>query len=277
MNTYFYPETIRSVITAFGNLFNDIQVKKYDKDGNALKTMSVPIRFGPVDKIYDSRTQDDSGKFYVKLPRLAYKLENITYDPERQTSVNTVRQWYSESLGLNSYDEFFSDPVPTPVNYNFVLHIRSENIGNWAQIIEQIFPYFRPSLYLRLKEFSFLNVERDLKVSFEGDVSPNMPDEVESESIRELRSELRFTVQGMMYYPVSSTKIIKSIESRYFVDTVSSAAPTSANAFQVEAYNTSGFFATSAGDQPDNIPTSGYDFSGFSNDQNMWYFTSAND
>ena len=72
-----------------------------------------------------------------------------------------------------------------------------------------------------VKEFSFLNIERDLKIVFAGDVSPDFGDSYERETDRMIEVSLQFTVEGFLYLPVSTNKIIKIINSEYFIDDVS--------------------------------------------------------
>lgn len=256
MKTYYYPNTIYNVSVAFLNMFNDIVVKKYDRSNNVVKSISVPIRLGPVDKMHDSRREDyniTNEPFYMTLPRMAVVGPQLSYNPERATSVNTVRHFYNETLGLDLLSDFHSDPHPTPYDFQYDLHIRSQDMVYYAQILENILPYFNPSRSLRVKEFSFLNVERSLIVKFNGDASLETNEEMGESEIDQYSTVLSFVVEGWMYYPKFESSIIKKINSKYYVNTTGDYT----DGYKTEEYETSGYTGTSA--FPDVYETSGYD------------------
>jgi len=267
---YYFPRTIQNVTTGFFTIFDNIQVKKYDKDGIEIATKDVPIRWGVIDKHRDMRKEDfdtPEYQYYLKLPRMAITGPNLTYNSDRACDVNGVRQHYSDILDLNDVDSFYSDPVPAPYDYNYTLQIKCNSMDYMNQILEQILPYFNPDTFIRVKEFSFLNIERDLKVTMGGGVSPDFdPFEQNEETRRIINASIDFTVEGFMYLPISSTKIIKFIDSQYFV-----------NNTVTDSYSTSGFEGTSAGDVPNDVPSDGFNFSGYSESDNVYYYTSASE
>ena len=181
MLTFYYPQTYRMIVTALLDMFNDMRVVKYDKDGNAIAEKMVPITFAPREKFHDDRTENHwvdaqnvqhGNRYYLTVPRLALKPNGIMYDGDRATGVNQWRFWNSETpvdpTISTTMTKVLSDYQPTPYNYNFELSIMSDSQDYFAQIIENILPYFNPQLMLRVKEFSFLNIERDLRVSMDG-------------------------------------------------------------------------------------------------------------
>lgn len=276
MLDFYYSEVIKRCCIAFSDIFNDIVIKKYNSAGTIIAEKKVPIAFGHRDKYWDIRKEAEIGKkYYLTLPRLSFTLDGIEYDPERAMSVNTLREVYSESLGLSNIDSVFTDPSPAPYNLSFTLYLKAESMGNFSQIIENILPYFSPSIYLRIREFPFLNIERDLKLTLNGSVNLEFTDDQEETNRRELNSSLNFTLNAWMYSPYTTSKIIKVINSRYYIDQVTSATPTSADAFLVDAYNTSGFWKTSGGILSGTPSESQYDFSAYNTDGECYTFTSA--
>jgi len=268
MNSWYYPRTIRNITLAFTDLFNDLVVKRLDDSGIISKEIKVPIKFGPVNKFSQLIKESESGKeYYIKLPGLAVTLDGVNYASDRATGVNEERFFYDVDMGLDNLTEFYSDVQPTPYDFSYSLHILTESMDDFSQIMENILPYFNPSLDLRVKEFSFLNVERDLKVSQVG-ISTEFLDPQSENEKRYVNGSIQFTVKGYMYRPVSSAKIIKEIESKYFVNGVD--IDTSRSDILVSSYNTSGFNDTSAAES---IPTSAYDVSG--SDGNVIYLINS--
>ena len=249
MIKYFYPETIYSVTNALLDMFNDITIYKFEKDGTIKETYDVPITFSPVEKMHQARREEESGKkYYIQLPRLALVFNGHNFAPERAKSLNYQRFWNEYSVsGVDGYrnnisagiEKIFTDYEPPPRNYYFSLYIWADGFREYSQIIENICPYFTPKNTLRVKEFQFLNIERDLQVEM-GSVAADYGDDLDANNMRQIRSVIDLTVEGYMYKPFDASKVVKYIDSQYF---------TLPNNVKVGAYRTTGY--TSASEMPD--------------------------
>ena len=86
--TYFYNETIKRSISVFGTLFNNIDIKKTQSDGTVLTQQKVPISYGPKQKFLLRLTEDakqrDGAVTSISLPRMAFEMTGLEYDPSRQ-------------------------------------------------------------------------------------------------------------------------------------------------------------------------------------------------
>jgi len=219
MEEFYYPKTIRNIVVAVNDMFNNIQVKRYDSSNNVVKTINVPITFGPVKKFQQIREESEDGtKYYLQLPRLAIVLNGITYSADRATGVNEVRYWFDQSLGISATNTFSTDIQPTPYDFSFTLYVRTDSLTDFSQIMENILPYFNPSLYLRVKEFSFLNIERDLQVTLDSVTPEFISEEIADDTTRQINGQVGFVVKGFLYRPIASSKIIKIINTGYFID-----------------------------------------------------------
>ena len=264
MEQFYYPKTIRGITVALLDMFNNIQIKKYDKAGTVLKTINVPITFAPHEKYQQIiKERENNQKYYLTIPRLALVLNGITYSSERAVGANETRHWLNSTVGLDNSDTFWEDYQPTPYDFNYTLFVRTDSLTDFSQIMENILPYFNPSLYLRLKEFSFLNIERDLQVTLES-VNPDFTPEQSDDITRMVNADISLIVKGFMYRPISSKKIIKVIQSQYFIyegdieDTVLS-----------DYFNTSGAEALSAAPDSALYQTSG------TREDGIFHFTSG--
>ena len=252
MLTYYYARTGRSIAIALMDMFNDMRVVKYDKDGNALEENPVYVTYAPRDKVFDDRTENNyvdasnvqhGERYYLKTPRIAIKPTGITRDSSRAKAANQWRYWNIVN-GMQVDDsnlyQVLSDYEPTPYNFGFEVSIMTRSMDYFYQIIENILPYFNDKLPLRVKEFSFLNIERDLMVSMDG-LNLDFSDEMGEFDVRECNGTMNFVVEGYMYRPFVWSKIIKIINSNYFCgDSTVTQIPL------VDRYQTSAF-ATSAG------------------------------
>ena len=86
----FYHQTIRKYVALFGTLFNDINIEKKDSGGNVLSRQKVPISYGPKQKFLIRLREDPSldRQVAIQLPRLAFEMSGIAYDPIRK--LNTI-------------------------------------------------------------------------------------------------------------------------------------------------------------------------------------------
>lgn len=248
MKYYYYPHTIRNIIVAFSDVFNQMYVYRYKADKTTIaKIIPVPVKFGPAEKYHLFDMQRKSGKkYYLSVPAISIDMKSPEYDSSRATSVNEVRQWADKDVPSALIDEFWEDVQPTPYNLNFDVSIRTESYDDFCQILENILPYFNPAIHLRVKEFSFLNMERNIKVNLNS-VNFDMPTEMTEEDYRFVNASLSFTAYAYLYRPIDYAKAIKYINARLMSDTYTwsdniSAVATSAigTSASPETFTTSG-------------------------------------
>ena len=47
---YSYNQTLRKMTIAFGQIFNNIQIKRKDSSDNVIQTLKVPLAYAPKEK-----------------------------------------------------------------------------------------------------------------------------------------------------------------------------------------------------------------------------------
>ncbi|QIG65704.1 tail terminator [Ochrobactrum phage vB_OspM_OC] len=139
----FYHSLTRNYIIMFGNIFNDITVRRFDRDGKIAQNIPVPVRYGPKSKyVVDALTPPEGERVSLKLPMMSFYDANIVHDPERQTNpVHIVAD--NDPQLERSLNKMF---VPVPYRMTMELSIITKNVEDGAMIIEQILPFFTPSL-----------------------------------------------------------------------------------------------------------------------------------
>ena len=119
---YFFADTLRSVIIGFGNFFNNLYVVRYDEHGEPIKKIQVPLKFGPRMKSHDYRVEQETGKkYYIPLPNLTYRIDSVSFAPDRYAGGGEDRGFYSNYFEKNGVDyllanKFWSDVQPVPVD-----------------------------------------------------------------------------------------------------------------------------------------------------------------
>jgi hypothetical protein len=216
IGNYFYNESTRNVVVGFGSIFNNIQLAKKDSSGNVTQTMKVPLAYGPKQK-WLSRLREDPNlnkKVAVTLPRIGFEISGLEYDSARK--LNKMVKVKKVADGADNTD-LKSGFMPVPYNVNFELFIMSKNSDDALQILEQILPYFQPEYTVTLREVPELDIIRDVPVTLTG---INYEDDYEGDfaSRRAIIYTLSFTAKYYLYGPVTSQKIIRSVQVDQYTD-----------------------------------------------------------
>ena len=220
---YFFNHSIRNLLVAFMSAFNNIHVKRYDDEGNVSKDILVPIKFGPMSKYFQRRTEDGSMKrYYVQLPTMAVMLNGFSFAADRSTS-SRVRRYLSNPEYFDTVNELtdasdpqrvITDMMPTPCDTSFSLHIKTESFMDFTQIVEQIAPWFNPSCYLQVKEFNSHNLNRNVCVTLEG-LETEFTEPVEEEGKRYVNGTMNFKADYWFYKPIGNAGVIEKIKMHY--------------------------------------------------------------
>ena len=222
-NRQFYHETVRSIIVGFGTLFNDIHVVRKNNSGVVTQSMKVPLAYGPKQK-WLQRLDQDAGldsKVAITLPRLGFEIQDLAYDPARK--LNRVQKFKKVKSSSDDTNKIDSQYMPVPYNLNIQLYAMAKNSDDALQIVEQVLPYFQPDYTLTIKDMEAMGIARDIPIvlnsinyedSYRGDYAER----------RAIIYTLDFTTKFYLYGPVTSSKVIKTVQVDQYTD-MPSAAP----------------------------------------------------
>jgi len=244
LGTYFYNETIRKAIVAFGALFNDIYITRKDAAGVVVQTLKVPLAYGPKQKFIIRLEADPNldQKVAITLPRIGFEIAGLDYDPSRK-----LNRIIKKKMVANSDDKKLKEMsvqyVPVAYNLSFELFVMAKNSDDGIQIVEQILPFFQPEYTVSIKEVPEMDTIRDVPIVLN---SVNYEDTYTG-SFTERRAVIytfNFTAKTYVYGPVDTSKPITKAEVKTYTD-LQDAAPTRVQ--QITAT------ATSAPDADDNF------------------------
>jgi len=199
-----YHSAIRKYIIMFGNMFNDIDVVRYNSAGTAIQTLRVPIAYGPKEKYLARLRQnpDIIREVAVVLPRLAFEITGFSYDSTRQ--MNKQNRITSIGSGNNSLR---SGWAPAPYNIDISLYGMFANNEDAVQVVEQILPYFRPEWTNSVKIVPSLGIYVDVPTVLTG-MSLEDTYEADFQTRRAIIYTFNFTVKGYIYGPVTNKGLI---------------------------------------------------------------------
>ena len=224
--TYFYHQTSRKMVVAFGSLFNNIEVRRTDSNDAVTEVIKIPLSYGPKDKMLVRISQDPSlnPKVALTVPRMGFELTSMTYDGARK--LNTMGR--NVKKGTTGLKKQFN---PVPYNWDFSLYVFVKNAEDGTQILEQILPFFTPDFTVTMTLISGMTVKMDIPLvlnsvtsedSYEGDFA----------SRRSIIWTLSFLMKGFLYPSVTdNAKVITSS----VVDTHLMSAATAADPIYIVA------------------------------------------
>ena len=151
MFEYFYNQTLRKLTLAFGGLFDEIYISKETSDGKIERTR-VPLTYSGKEKfirrINEASSISSSVKIETLLPKMAFEMTTLQYDPTRK--INKINKKFKSSLvnGETYTQQAYSE---VPYNVQFSLYCFTRTVDDNLQIMEQILPYFSPEFIVTLK------------------------------------------------------------------------------------------------------------------------------
>ena len=211
----FYHETIRKVVVAFGSMFNDIHLVRKDNSGNVTQSMKVPLAYGPRQKFL-VRLREDADltkQVAVTLPRIGFEIAGVSYDPTRK--LNRVQK-FKKVKGAKA-QQLDTQYMPVPYNIEFSLYIMAKQSDDALQIVEQILPYFQPDYTLTINDMSDMGIKKDVPIILNS-ISYEDSYDGDFESRRALIYTLSFTTKFYLYGPITSSKVIKTVQVDQYTD-----------------------------------------------------------
>ena len=205
---YFHHQSIKKNTVAILDLFNDIEVVRFNDLGEQIKSFKVPIVFGGRDKLFqvlDHSNQNLNTRNLNVYPRMALSFDGLTRAQNRDTN---KLQKINKTNGTETIQFQFN---PVAYDFNFTLNIATRTFTDMTVIIEQIAPYFRPTKTLYIKEIDIQDVPSQLTLSI-SDFAITIPDIIADEEIRIIECQLPLTLRGNLYLPIMDADVLSKIK-----------------------------------------------------------------
>ena len=210
--TYFYNESMRRMTIAFGQLFNNIQIKRKDSNDAVIQSIKVPLAYAPKEKFLvrlDQQPSLDEREFAITLPRMSFEITSIAYDPSRK--LNRIQKFKRVKTSTDGKILDYNY-MPVPYNISYSLNIFTATAESGLQIVEQILPFFQPDYTVTVNAIPSLNIKRDVpivlnSVTYEDSYNGNFTQR------RAVIYTLTFTAKTYLFGPAQTQKVIKEVQS----------------------------------------------------------------
>ncbi len=244
LGQYFYNESLRKTIIAFGSLFNEITIIRKNNQGDTVQTMKVPLAYGPKQKFLVRLTQDPGANqpIAMTLPRIGFEIQSFDYDPVRKLN-RIIKQKKVSNAKSKELKQMSTQYTPVPYNMQFELFVMTKNSDDGIQIVEQILPFFQPEYTVSIREVPDMDIVRDVPIvlnsigyedTYEGDFTTR----------RAIIYTFQFTAKSYVYGPVTTAKPITKVQADTYAD-LPAATPTRVQRFTTQV--------TGTGDSDDNF------------------------
>ena len=203
---------------AFGQIFNNIQIKRKNSSGSVVQTIRVPLAYAPKEKFLtrlDQQPSLEDREFAITLPRMGFEITGISYDGSRK--LTRIQKYKTVKTGIDGKVLNYNyTPVPYNISYNLYSFTATAEGG--LQIIEQILPFFQPDYTVTVNAIPELGIKRDVPIilnsvqyedSYSGDFSQR----------RAVVYTLGFTAKTYLFGPANTSKVIKETQADLYSDT----------------------------------------------------------
>lgn len=200
---YFYYGTTRSYVIAFATILNGLTFK----DGWE-NLREIPVHYAPRQKWLEDIQQNsdlDQLNLDVTLPRIAFEFLSMTYDPTRTTN------------SMNKIDNVSAtDPTTQNTyilnrqayNFNVKVYLAAVRFNDLLQMLEQIVPFFTPSLNVTLNDTNGLGFTTNIPINLNS-IDYEIDYEGSFDNRRVISATMDFTLKGYQY---SNPRVVERIK-----------------------------------------------------------------
>lgn len=200
---YWYYGTTRSYVIAFASILNGLSFK--DGWGNLRE---IPVHYSPRQKWLEDIQQNtdlDQMDVDMTLPRIAFEFLSMNYDPARTTnSMNRIDN--VSAIDPTTQSTFILNRQA--YNFNVKVYLAAVRFNDLLQMIEQIIPFFTPSLTVTLNDTNGLGFTTNIPINLNS-IDYNIDYEGSFDNRRVVSATLDFTLKGYQY---SNPRVVERIK-----------------------------------------------------------------
>lgn len=204
MSTIQYNRSIRKLVIAFGNLFNNLTLVRYNKNLTEQERILVPIAYAPKE-LYVKRLETDPNldkKTQITLPRLSFEMVGLSYDTSRK--LNTNIQNFSSKTSSSVSSQY----NPVPYNFDFNLYLYVRNIEDGTQLIERVLSNFTPDYTVKIDMIPDMNIVKEVPIILNDATQEIVYEGNRDSETRTIIWTLNFTIKGYIFGEASTSNVI---------------------------------------------------------------------
>lgn len=215
---WFYHKRVRTAVSVFGSMFNNLYVLRQNSAGETISQVKVPLSYAPkrnfIQRLQEMRNGEEAERrVAIKLPRMSFEITAMTYDPARQ--LPKTNNFSTAITGDASNRNLFYTAVPYDIAFDVNVYAKSQDDA--LQIVEQILPYFNPQYTVSVKPFGskFPEIKEDVPIALQ---SVTFSDDAEG-AIGERRTivyTMSFIMKIAFYGPDRKQGLIREVNNNIY-------------------------------------------------------------
>lgn len=218
-NQHFYHGSIRAYTVLMGSILSGLSIVR--EGGGKREVVPVPVTYASGHAYLKYTGERDTREKAIPrvskiLPAMVFSLTSFSYDPMRKlNSRERITHTVADEDGSSQRYVFGR----VPYDFEYEVSIKTKNMDEMLQLVEQIVPYFDPDLVVKVEDAprSNLGAHQDIKITlnnvqiddiYEGDI----------EDHRLIECTMNFAVKGFLYKRVLEGAAVKTINFSYSPD-----------------------------------------------------------
>ncbi len=217
MTPFYYVREIEKLLVAIYDMFDNLRVNKYTDMLRTEYANTVRVRLIThySDDFANWLSSTMSKQQLQVLPVAGLRFVSTSKDDS-----NLVQPTYAREIYSRRNDFWIRDIQPKPTVFKFELTVLSSNFSDFAQLKENIEPYFNDYRTVRIKEFDFApEIERPIPIFLAG-VADEISDETDNTSSKFQTYKTTYTLEahGVMHRPYALPAEIRYAEMNFIVN-----------------------------------------------------------
>jgi hypothetical protein len=216
VKSWTYNREIQTLVEQFAGAFNDIIVKRFDKNEIIQSQNKVRFVYAPKQRVLESlRTPAPGG---ITIPAIAINISSIQRDSSRVFNKNSGFEIQARSIAGEDKDflKFIRQPVPINVGINMSIITKYQT--DMDQILSNFIPYCDPYIVISWKLPVGYNKDYEIRseVLWSGGINVTYPLELPPNQSFRITADTSFTIKGWLF---KSTQYHETLKKIYYINT----------------------------------------------------------
>ena len=233
MRQYSYYFEVKDLVLQFLAAFDNVVIKRYDKNRNPLTTQQVRYVYAPKQRVLFDLVNPAQN---VTLPCISITINSISRDNNRVFNKNAGFYAHGTPTERAPGGQSYYYKAPVPVNIDISMSIIARYQSDMDQILSNFVPFNNPYIILSWtipKEFNLpYTQEIRTEVAWSGNINLEYPTDINGQQKAQIIANTGFTIKGFLFPdPENPTNNIFRID-------VSMTAVSAGTPLEYGAYNT---------------------------------------
>ena len=200
MRQYSYYFEVKDLVLQFLAAFDNVVIKRYDKNRNPLTTQQVRYVYAPKQRVLFDLVNPAQN---VTLPCISITINSISRDNNRVFNKNAGFYAHGTPTERAPGGQSYYYKAPVPVNIEISMSIIARYQSDMDQILSNFVPFNNPYIILSWtipKEFNLpYTQEIRTEVAWNGNINLEYPTDINGQQKAQIIANTGFTIKGFLF------------------------------------------------------------------------------